>query len=327
MAMAAGLRPMNLGEILDRTFEIYRKHFLLFVEIAALPAVVMVGLHAADIAWVHTDRLIQPADRIDTVAWYWFVAFGYSHIAGFLAQLILPAFVCAGSDSLFGERVSLGASLRYAVARWRSYLWIAFLKLATQMLVPEALALGLVALAAFFLDKLKMLDNFLPMGAIVLLILAGAFFLMFWVGAWMSLSIPAAALEGLSGFKAVRRSWVLSKKTRLRIIATWAAILICSLTLQSGVQTVIRWTAILFYRNAHYVGFNRSIYTGVVYLFYGAIHAVVGPLYPLAITLFYYDQRVRKEGYDVEKMMEAAGLAKEPVLGEIAGGAEPAASA
>jgi len=38
------------------------------------------------------------------------------------------------------------------------------------------------------------------------------------------------------------------------------------------------------------------------------IGAVVGPLYPIAVTLFYYDQRSRKEGFDVEIMMEAAGL-------------------
>jgi len=36
--MTAPLRPMNLGEILDRTFHIYRSRFFLYVVIAALPA-------------------------------------------------------------------------------------------------------------------------------------------------------------------------------------------------------------------------------------------------------------------------------------------------
>ena len=35
--MPAALRPMNLGEILDRTFEIYRRGFLLLLGIALLP--------------------------------------------------------------------------------------------------------------------------------------------------------------------------------------------------------------------------------------------------------------------------------------------------
>ena len=34
----------------------------------------------------------------------------------------------------------------------------------------------------------------------------------------------------------------------------------------------------------------------------------IGPIYATGLTLFYYDQRVRKEGYDIEWMMEAAGL-------------------
>ena len=34
----------------------------------------------------------------------------------------------------------------------------------------------------------------------------------------------------------------------------------------------------------------------------------IGPMYATGLTLFYYDQRVRKEGYDIEWMMEAAGL-------------------
>jgi hypothetical protein len=38
------------------------------------------------------------------------------------------------------------------------------------------------------------------------------------------------------------------------------------------------------------------------------IAAVVGPLYPIAITLLYYDKRARREGFDVEIMMQAAGL-------------------
>jgi hypothetical protein len=55
-------------------------------------------------------------------------------------------------------------------------------------------------------------------------------------------------------------------------------------------------------------GINRQVYEVLVYFFYALSGVVVGPLYPIALTLLYYDQRSRKEGYDVERMMEAAGL-------------------
>jgi hypothetical protein len=32
------------------------------------------------------------------------------------------------------------------------------------------------------------------------------------------------------------------------------------------------------------------------------------PIYSIALTLFYYDQRIRKEGYDVEWLMERAAV-------------------
>jgi Na+/melibiose symporter-like transporter len=35
--MSASLRPMTLGEILDRTFQIYRSRFRFFLAIGALP--------------------------------------------------------------------------------------------------------------------------------------------------------------------------------------------------------------------------------------------------------------------------------------------------
>ena len=37
-------------------------------------------------------------------------------------------------------------------------------------------------------------------------------------------------------------------------------------------------------------------------------NTLVGPIYPIVMTLFYYDQRIRKEGYDIERMMEIAGM-------------------
>jgi hypothetical protein len=67
--MEAVLRPMNLGEILDRAFEIYRKKFLLFAGIAALPAAVMLTLHVIDIGWVHTDRWPGKMERGEAIAW------------------------------------------------------------------------------------------------------------------------------------------------------------------------------------------------------------------------------------------------------------------
>ncbi len=43
-------------------------------------------------------------------------------------------------------------------------------------------------------------------------------------------------------------------------------------------------------------------------------NTLIGPIYSTGLTLFYYDQRIRKEGFDIEWMMQAAGLTSQPRL-------------
>ena len=44
---ALDLRPLSLGELLDRTFFLYRRNFLLFFGLAVIPYVVLVVLGLA----------------------------------------------------------------------------------------------------------------------------------------------------------------------------------------------------------------------------------------------------------------------------------------
>jgi hypothetical protein len=54
----------------------------------------------------------------------------------------------------------------------------------------------------------------------------------------------------------------------------------------------------------------------------------LGPIWATGITLFYYDQRIRKEGFDIEWMMQAAGLTvPAPVAEPAAVAAEPTQAA
>jgi hypothetical protein len=38
------------------------------------------------------------------------------------------------------------------------------------------------------------------------------------------------------------------------------------------------------------------------------LQVLIAPISAIALVLFYYDQRIRKEGFDIEWMMEQAGL-------------------
>ena len=47
--MAQTLRPLTIGELLDRTFFYYRRHFVLFVGIAAFPGMLLLAFQLAPI--------------------------------------------------------------------------------------------------------------------------------------------------------------------------------------------------------------------------------------------------------------------------------------
>ena len=49
--MTTALRPMTLGELLDRTFFLYRGHFLVFAGIVALPQLIVLALQLATLAF------------------------------------------------------------------------------------------------------------------------------------------------------------------------------------------------------------------------------------------------------------------------------------
>jgi len=43
------LRPLSMGELLDRTFSLYRRHFPLFIGIAAIPHLLVLALQRAQL--------------------------------------------------------------------------------------------------------------------------------------------------------------------------------------------------------------------------------------------------------------------------------------
>jgi hypothetical protein len=300
---------MNLGEILDRTFQVYRSKFLVFAGIAALPALAMMGLHIVETPWLHGPSTIYLTRRGVTL-WNFAVSLGFYHVASFLGLLVFPALVHLASTTLFGERGSFSTALRFSMERWRSYLWIAVLKLSAVLVLPEILVSVLFAGAAVIADRVGALNG-KPTGFLVLLMLglpalAGCV-LFLWLGSCLALAVPACALEGVGGFKAMRRSWVLSRGSRARIILAWLAVAAAGF---SG-SLLARWVMYFAFRfsgGGWGTWHGLPLYSACFSLASAFVSSLIGPVYPIALTLFYYDQRIRHEGYDIERMMEEAGM-------------------
>ena len=326
--MTATLRPMNLGEILDRTFQIYRSRFLVFAGIAALPALAMMVLEIANQFWwkVLPDR--------DGPTFFLFLKpqlllYGLllEHGRVLFTVLLWPAFAFAASKAMFGERANLADSLKACLARTRSCVGLAAASWSLQFLLPEVV-IGGSLIGTFFLifEVLKANpDDPLHLGPLsVPLSLALGWMALQWIRASISISAPVWAIEGLGIRASLRRARILSKGTRLRIFVACLA----PATL-GWVSTIAVSRALLYLRSScpfegpvfiyrlrvfaalvprHGWCVSTSAVEAIRILSEAAILTLIAPIYPIALTLFYYDQRMRREGYDIERLMDAAGL-------------------
>ena len=313
--MTDPLRPMNLGEILDRTFQIYRSRFLVFAGIPAIPVLAMELIDAGDRAWLHIQSLSHPSGQPGAFLWSFAVGLGYYPVACVLCLLIEPALVKLASSSILGQECSITFSLRFAGACWRDFLWIGFLMMIACLVIPGLIYAGLAAGTAFFVSASGLLgrdSRWLIQLSTTIATLAD-WVLVFWMVACLSLAVPAAILENLVGFKSLRRSWTLTKRSRTRIWFTELAIIVSLWVLALGQQVLLGHSLYFIGLELHLADAMRNLYGPANYVLATAIYAILGPIFPIAVTLFFYDQRIRNEGYDIERMMDAAGLiAPEP---------------
>ncbi|MDE3149412.1 MAG: glycerophosphoryl diester phosphodiesterase membrane domain-containing protein, partial [Acidobacteriota bacterium] len=154
---------------------------------------------------------------------------------------------------------------------------------------------------------------------ILLLIPVGAYTI--WMGMRYALALPACVVEDLKALKALRRGVELSKGSRGRIFVL--ALLIGAIKLGLALITQ-SFIFIAVFKHHGQAGPGLTVLSQVIAFF---TNTFLGPIYATGITLFYYDQRVRKEGYDIEWMMQAAGLtAPAPPAAASMTGSEPGQS-
>lgn len=328
--MTATLRPMNLGEILDRTFKIYRARFWVFLGIAALPAVGIAGVQLASYflwgtypeGWLDVGFGLTTAELGSRLGFY--------HFSLFFQLLIWPCIVYATSLSYSSElpALTLRSALGVGLARWRGLFALATLLLLVTLILPEVVISSLfLAITYLCSEVLKFNSDTMDLiltPAIPLFCVAG-WVAIGWMSAVISCAIPGRKLEGLSTLESIRRGWALSKGHRFRIFVAWFMPAILGLILVFIVSRLLTLflsscSSDQIYRYefqskaiAAFLPWNGWCVSafaleGMRIASEGVISTLLGPIFPISVTLFYYDQRIRLEGYDIECMMKAAGM-------------------
>ena len=277
----ADLRPMELGEILDASLTIYRRHLglLLQLGVAALWLPVSLTIYI-QLAGGEQQHLVL------------FIATG---VIQYFAGLFLTAgAIRVISDSYLGRP----PQLRDALALGVSKIWPLFV-----VGFGKALVLGLLAgiaglaAAAFILPSVAAGAKAVGVIGVFALLVLGLWFTIF-VACGYGVTTQVVVLEELSSaFDAFGRSWELTRTFKRKIFALAVVafiIFFVPVLVVSGLNAY-------FTLRAPSVGQAFSVLVALLPI-------VMTPLLACVFTLMYYDLRVRREAFDLELLGRQLGI-------------------
>ncbi|HJR80061.1 MAG TPA: hypothetical protein VJ821_08310 [Anaerolineales bacterium] len=284
------LRPLRLGELLDRAIRLYRANFLTFIGIIAVVYVPLMVLQTAASALLSSSMLtnLSTPEEIFTNTAYW--AGLASTLILALVQFILVQGIATGAltravaDNYLGKRTGILDAYRGIGKSWLT-------------LVGALLFLGIIVIVLSLWWLVPCIGWLTGLGMIVFL-----------MAAINPLVPPAVVLEKQGAIDAVKRAWSLARRRFWHVIGYVLVLALFSLVVVNGpaaIANVILAQIFQSFGDPTTQLVLTSIIQGLVSLVFVLIYY---PLQMTAFTLIYFDLRIRTEGFDLALLtMEASG--------------------
>ena len=302
------LRAMGFGDLLDAIFSLYRAHFLPFLAIASgyfVSILIVISIVFLDDS---VGRDAKIAIWISTVS----VIFGVS-------VFVVSGLVFASTEAYLSRNIRVGAVLRQAIHRFLpcfigsllfgllAYLCMVLANILFIALIESYMGTVGVGRSMFFW-------NFtVGLGAGIIIVCLAGFFLPYW-----SLFVSTVSLEGRSMRAGLRRSRELIRGRRWRVIGTVLAIFLLPFAIGFVLRAVFAFLLALtgldgvgsFLETVRWMSLwelptnleeLRLSYV-LMYLINVGVDTFTIPIWVIGCTLLYFDQRIRKEGFDIEMM-------------------------
>ena len=268
--MTTTLRPLSTGELLDRTFSLYRSHFGLFVGISALPQLIVFAFRCVGVALQNPANPV--ANAFLTMTW----TLGTLVLTYLVSAASQAATVVAVSDVHLDRPASVGDCFSRVKGQILGVIGMS-------MLVVLGVGAGLIAL-----------------------IVPGILLGLMW-----SLAVPVKVLENKGATDAMSRSSDLTRGDRGRIFVVWVLFIVLSLGISMLIQLPIEVAAGVISTKGGMRGVSAGWQVASVAAAFIS-QSLVGPLATIAFSLIYYDERVRKEAFDLQLMMTTIDRAALP---------------
>jgi hypothetical protein len=334
--MAASMRPLTLGEILDRTVQLYRHNFLLLVGIAVPASALMVAMTGSVVIFLSSQasaltlpgkpgQIGQPPvlspETMMTFGLVFFLFFvvGIPLILGVFA-MALSALSYAANQVNRGEPTTIRASYGFAFRNFWRHIGVFFFQTLLAGIVPLGVLSVLIivgAILAALVARSGAGNTLAPLSVVLLVLLFIA-----WIVAsaliWLrvSLAYPVSVVENKKAWHSMTRSNQLSNGTRGRIFVMFLLVYVLTFVVSVALTIPVDILIALAMRKS-FAG-NQLPATFLTLLQLAnlvisfLVRVFVMPIYSTALLLFYFDQRTRMEGYDIEQLIARAGWSELP---------------
>jgi hypothetical protein len=278
------LRPLDIGDVLDETFRVYRRRFVPLITTMAIVAVpssllsLVVTLVTGFSGDELTRRLQQGGDPTPLIVGG-IVMFLVGLVIGIVQLAAVGACVLISSGGVLGQQVGVGEAYRQAFSRFWSLFVVGLLSgLAISLLVITCIGIPFAV----------------------------------YIGLGWGLAFPAIMLEGRGPMGALGRSWELVRGHRWRQLVCWVLMFLIFYLLISVPTALFGFAAgIVAVVLSGSQGAIMLVQAGNI-LFSALGQTLFGSIIYVTSTLLYYDLRIRKEAFDLEQRVPDVGAPTAP---------------
>jgi hypothetical protein len=268
---ATDLRPMTLGEVLDRTFTLYRERFLLFVGIVALPDLLLLVFKFGALLLENGNlKGLRPGEPSPALIGGILASAGLLIVLTFiLVGIAQAATIWAVSEIYLGRPASVRSAYSNSAGRVLAVLGTIFL-------------VGLATGVGF-----------------IFLIIPGIY-----VACRLAVTIPVVMVEQESPVAAMERSWQLTEDNAGQMFLLLLLVFVISYAVNMVFQFPVIFFTIAATIAKHPLSMGVTVYSYIAE-FIGQVLA--GPIGTISASLMYYNLRVRKEGFDIQHLFSSLG--------------------
>lgn len=310
------LHPLSMAEILDRAFQVYRRHFSTMFVVAVvtfLPMSLLYMVAGEPVTGAGEAALPGPFFWIVLVLALPVTALGW-------AALTEVAHRGAVEDAPRVRRAlarGLQVVLRLLAFGLVAYLMLLFTTVA--MLVPVVLG-AVVGSQGFGEGSLATVS---VLAVVALAALGVGLVLLTWWGAVVTLGLPVLVVEDVGLLKTFRRAHDLSRGARIRTVTVsfvaWLAVMLPTL----GILLTFGLGSSLWNPDSALTMTAREVYLQNALLSLSGV--LTTPFLVASMIYIYLDRRIRREGYDVELASDALAAPDAPGAVDGAGPGVPSA--